>query len=118
MKITLQDANVIVLGLGRVGLTVADRMSKLNANVSVGVRKTRDIAKAETLGFSGFHLDQLNAYIKKCHLLVNTIPVMMLDKKVLNDFSADAILIDLASKPGVDRKSTRLNSSLVAISFT
>ena len=100
MKITLQDANVIVLGLGRVGLTVADRMSKLNANVSVGVRKTRDIAKAETLGFSGFHLDQLNAYIKKCHLLVNTIPVMMLDKKELNDFSADAIIIDLASKPG------------------
>lgn len=100
MKITLHDSNVIVLGLGRVGLTVADRFSKLGAEVSVGVRKTRDIAEAKTLGFDGFHLSNLGAYIKKCHLLINTIPVLMLDEEELNAFSADALIIDLASKPG------------------
>ncbi|BAM47581.1 dipicolinate synthase subunit DpsA [Amphibacillus xylanus] len=100
MKITLQDSNVIVLGLGRVGLTVADKFAKLGANVYAGVRKTKDIAKAKTFGFEGFHLSELPAYIKKCNLLINTVPALIVDEPELNAFSADALIIDLASKPG------------------
>ncbi|WP_440895371.1 dipicolinic acid synthetase subunit A [Amphibacillus sp. Q70] len=100
MKTTLHDSNVVVLGLGRVGLTVADKFTKLGANVSVGVRKAGDIAKASALGYNGFHLSELTAYTKKCNLLINTIPVLMLDKAELNTFTADALIIDLASKPG------------------
>ncbi|MBU5595073.1 dipicolinic acid synthetase subunit A [Amphibacillus sp. MSJ-3] len=100
MKTTLHDANVVVLGLGRVGLTVADKFTKLGAHVSTGVRKTRDIAKAHTLGYNGFHLSELTSYTKKCHLLINTIPVMVLDKEQLNTLQSDALIIDLASKPG------------------
>ncbi|WP_067838460.1 dipicolinic acid synthetase subunit A [Amphibacillus sediminis] len=100
MKITLHDANVIVLGLGRVGLTVADKFAKLGAEVAVGVRKASDIARASTLGFTGFHLDQLTAYTEKCDLLINTIPVLVVDKNEINTLKTDALLIDLASKPG------------------
>lgn len=100
MQTTLQDSNVVVLGLGRVGLTVADKFAKLGANVATGVRKTKDIAKAKTLGFDGFHLSELPAYIKKCNLLINTIPALIVDQVELNAFSAHALIIDLASKPG------------------
>ncbi|WP_017471934.1 dipicolinate synthase subunit DpsA [Amphibacillus jilinensis] len=100
MKITLHEANVIILGLGRVGLTVADKFAKLGANVWVGVRSPSDIARANALGFGGFHLDGLTAYTEKCDLLINTIPARIVDKLVLNTLKTDALLIDLASKPG------------------
>lgn len=100
MKTTIHGSNVVVLGLGRVGLTVADKFQKLGANVSAGVRKARDIAKASTLGFKGFHLSELTSQLKDCDLLINTIPVMVVDKEELNAFGSDALIIDLASKPG------------------
>src|SRR5699024_11174127 len=58
MKTTIHDSIVVVLGLGRVGITVADKFAKLGANVSTGVRKARYIAKASIFGFDGFHLSE------------------------------------------------------------
>ncbi|SEO31877.1 dipicolinate synthase subunit A [Amphibacillus marinus] len=100
MNITIHEAQVVILGLGRVGLIVADRFAKLGAKVAVGVRKTRDIAKANALGFIGFHLGDLLAYTEKCDLLINTIPVLVVNKSHLNTLKTDATIIDLASKPG------------------
>ena len=100
LKKTLHQSNVVLLGFGRVGEIVADRFFKLGAHVFVGVRKQRDIAKAKSLGYDGFHLKDLDAYIKSTDLFINTIPAMMFTPHVLDQLTRDQLIIDLASMPG------------------
>ncbi|GEM03386.1 dipicolinate synthase subunit A [Halolactibacillus miurensis] len=100
MKKTLYQSRVVLLGFGRVGDIVADRFFKLGADVFVGVRKQKDIAKANSLGYHGFHLKDLDAYIKSTDLFINTIPAMMLTSTVLDQLTREQLIIDLASLPG------------------
>ncbi|MGM0523171.1 MAG: dipicolinate synthase subunit DpsA [Bacillota bacterium] len=100
MKKTMYQSKVVLLGFGRVGEIVADRFFKLGADVFVGVRKQKDIAKASSLGYHGFHLKDLDAYIKSTDLFINTIPAMMLSPHVLDQLTREQLIIDLASMPG------------------
>lgn len=100
MKKTLFNSRVVLLGFGRVGEIVADRFYKLGADVYVGVRKNKDIAKADSLGYKGFHLKELQAYINTTDLFINTVPAMILSKPILDECIRDQLIIDLASMPG------------------
>lgn len=97
---TIHKSNVVVLGLGRVGMTVANKFHALGANVSVGVRKGRDMARATEMGINSFHLNDLKAYTETCDILINTIPVPLVSCDVLKSCQSHALIIDLASKPG------------------
>ncbi|SDB89116.1 dipicolinate synthase subunit A [Pelagirhabdus alkalitolerans] len=100
MDRTIHGAKTIVLGFGRVGYTVAHTFNQLHADVRVGVRKTEDIARAETINLEGFHLNQLDEAIQNCDLLINTIPALIITRDHLKKLNKNCLIIDLASKPG------------------
>ncbi|MCZ0702613.1 dipicolinate synthase subunit A [Natronobacillus azotifigens] len=97
---TIHDANVFVLGLGRVGMTVANKFNGLGANVFVGARKASDLARVNEMGLNGFHLDEITTYTESCDILINTIPASIVTSDVLKTIKSNALIIDLASKPG------------------
>ena len=57
--ITIHGSNVVVLGLGRVGMSVARTFHLLGSKVKVGARKPEHIARITEMGLSPFHLDEL-----------------------------------------------------------
>ncbi|GAA5415155.1 dipicolinate synthase subunit A [Paraliobacillus ryukyuensis] len=97
---TIHQANICVLGFGRVGMSVASRFHALGAKVAVGARNPADIARITELGIQSFHMDDIIAYTGQCDILINTIPAKVVTEPALKELKLNALVIDLASKPG------------------
>lgn len=98
--ITIHNSVTIVLGLGRVGLSLARVLHAIGAKVRVGVRKSEDIARAFEMGIPAFHISELAQQVKDADLIFNTVPALIIDASVLTQVPYDVVIIDLASKPG------------------
>jgi len=97
---TIHSSNVTVLGLGRVGMSVARTFHLLGAKVSVGARKSEHIARITEMALTPFHLDDMNNWVKDTDILINTIPHPVVNANVISKLPAHTLIIDLASKPG------------------
>jgi dipicolinate synthase subunit A len=98
--ITIHGSNVIVLGLGRVGMSVARTFHLLGSKVKVGARKPEHIARITEMGLTPFHLDDIPNYVTDTDILINTIPHLIVTAKVIAKMPVHTLIIDLASKPG------------------
>lgn len=98
--ITIHDSNVVVLGLGRVGMSVARSFSALGAHVKVGARKTEHIARITEMGLTPFHLSELGNHVKDIDVCINTIPHLIVNANIISKMPAHTLIVDLASKPG------------------
>ncbi len=97
---TIYQNKSFVLGLGRVGLTLARRLHNLGS-ITYGVaRKYRDLARAEEIGLIAVNFKDLMTEIKQADFIFNTVPVTVLNQEILKELSSDTIIIDLASDPG------------------
>ncbi|WP_102028268.1 dipicolinic acid synthetase subunit A [Salirhabdus sp. Marseille-P4669] len=97
---TIHSSNVVVIGFGRVGKTLASAFKALGAKVKVGARNKADLARIYEMGFHPFHVDDLSTEVSDCNILLNTIPAQIVNVKVLQNMSTESLIIDLASKPG------------------
>jgi dipicolinate synthase subunit A len=97
---TIHGSNIAVLGLGRVGMSVARTFHALGAKVKVGARKSEHLARITEMGLTPFHLNELDKEVKDTDILINTIPLLIVSAKVISKLPAHTLIIDLASKPG------------------
>lgn len=97
---TIHGSSVAVLGLGRVGMSVARAFQALGAKVMVGARKSEDLARITEMALKPFHLSNLAEEIKTADIVINTIPFPILTSNVLANMPVHTLIIDLASKPG------------------
>lgn len=98
--ITIHRSTVAVLGLGRVGMSVARTFSLLGAKVKVGARKSEHIARITEMGLQPFHLDDLRKEVRDIDICINTIPHHIVSAAVIAQMPTRTLIIDLASKPG------------------
>lgn len=107
--ITLHGSRCLVLGYGRIGKILSRMLQGMGANVWVEARKYADLAMIEGHGYEPLPLCRLNDYIDTFDIVFNTVPALILDEKLLKHINPDALIIDLASKPGgVDFTAARL----------
>ncbi len=105
---TIHSSKCLILGGGRISKVLASMLRGLGAHVTVAARKKRDIAYAEAFGNSGILLSELYDCIGCFDIIFNTIPSLILDRDLLVKTKRDALIIDLASKPGgVDFEAAR-----------
>lgn len=97
---TIHGSNVIVLGLGRVGMSVARTFHGLGAKVRVGARKSEHIARIAEMGLTPFHLSDLESVVDNVDICINTIPHKVITAGVISKMPTRTLIIDLASKPG------------------
>lgn len=100
MPITLFKSRALVTGYGRVGKVMAEKLRMLGAEVTVSARKYSDFAWIEEAGMNAVHTSDLVLCADKFDLIVNTIPAVVLTEDVLKRVRKEALIIDLASKPG------------------
>ena len=97
---TVHDASILILGFGRIGKVLAQKLSSLGANIYCQARKDKDIALIEAFGYKAIWLGDLEKYLPNMNIIFNTIPKLILDEKMLDLISKDTLIVDLASSPG------------------
>lgn len=97
---TLHGARCLVIGFGRVGRVLAQKLHALSAIVTVSARKAADRAMSEALGMRGDETGVYRYGLTQYNFVFNTVPAPVLSEAQLSALSPDCILIELASKPG------------------
>lgn len=105
---TLNNSKVLVLGFGRVGKMLCNKLKSIGAEVYCEARKDEDLAWIEAYGYTPVKLDKIKENICKMDIIFNTVPSMILDKQLLILMNKETLIIDLASFPGgVDFESAK-----------
>lgn len=95
-KYTVHQSNCLVIGFGKCGEILADRLYGLKANVSISTRDSRHKAKARSYGYNVPETIPYETFA----FLFNTAPAKVITSSVIDRLSPDTVIIDIASKPG------------------
>jgi dipicolinate synthase subunit A len=105
---TLLGMEVLCIGLGRVGMTVADAFLGMKAKVTLAARNPAQLARARTLGTDPVPLRQLQSELGRFSLIVSSSSGRTVTREMLAATKADVVAIDLCSPPGsVDFESAK-----------
>ena len=96
---TLWKSRVLVIGYGRVGKILADRLKALGASVTVSARKPRDEAMLDALGFSYINTERLNRIKLDYDIIFNTVDVKVIEDSTMEKLPCD-LMIDLSTLGG------------------
>ncbi|HYH02066.1 MAG TPA: dipicolinate synthase subunit DpsA [Bacillota bacterium] len=100
LPVTVHGSQVLVIGFGRVGATVARTFKGLGAKVLVAARRSELLARATEMGFDTVVHQHLTTVLGKTQIIINTVPAVVVDREALNRTLSDVLIIDLASAPG------------------
>ncbi|OIJ09954.1 dipicolinic acid synthetase subunit A [Anaerobacillus arseniciselenatis] len=98
--ITIHRSNVVVLGFGRVGMSVARAFHALGADVKVAALESELLARIYEMGFEPIELSNLSNEVQETDVCINTIPARVLTANIISKMPTRALIVDLASKPG------------------
>ena len=97
---TLWKSRCLVIGYGRVGKVLANRLKAFGCDVTVTARKPSDLSLADTLGFNYINTEDLNYAKLDFDIIFNTVDVKVVDDEKLKDTKC-ALIIDLATHYGI-----------------
>ncbi|MDE6850953.1 MAG: hypothetical protein K2J67_00480 [Lachnospiraceae bacterium] len=93
----LHGSNCLVMGYGRCGSVLADRLAGMGCHVTISARDIVKIAQAETYGYE---ILRAETELSRFRFLFNTIPAPVIGKSFLQRLSPEVTIIDIASAPG------------------
>lgn len=97
---TIHNSNILILGFGNIGKVLAKMLYGMGAKVFCEARNKKDIALIDAMGYNSVNLVNLDKYLEKMSVIINTIPAVILDKERLDKIKNTSVILDLASKPG------------------
>lgn len=89
---------VLVLGWGRIGKCLGQKLRQLGADVTISARKEADLAMIQALGMQSVPVDRISDTLPRYRVIFNTVPEMLLPDMVCHP---DCVALELASKPGM-----------------
>ncbi len=98
--ITIHGSAVLVTGYGRIGKYLSEILKAMGADVTVSARNNKDFAWIALNGFKCIKTSEIKDKIKEFDMIFNTIPALVIDSECIDNIKNEAIIVDLASKPG------------------
>ncbi len=111
LPITLHRARCAVIGCGRIGFLLAEKLRALGADVIVAARKPGDLVRIEAISCRPHHTAELAA-LPEVDVIFNTAPARLFDRAVLAAVTekCSPLYIELASLPGgIDREAAAVS---------
>jgi len=100
-EFTIHESNCLVLGFGRIGKLLCDKLKCLGANVYCMARKDKDLACMNAFGYKDVYINDLVNNLYNIDIVFNTIPSIVLKDEELEALkNKNTIIIELASSPG------------------
>ena len=103
---TLWKSKVLVIGYGRVGKILADRLKNLGCFVTVSARNPKDFAHLDALGFNYINTESLNKNYLDYDIIFNTVDFEVLNDNTLKNCPCN-LIIDLSSKGGFNLETAK-----------
>ncbi len=100
MPVTLHGSEALVIGYGRIGKLLCERLGAMGASVTASARSDSDFAWIAARGFASAHTLMLDDTLHRYDVVFNTVPELVLPEERLRELKPACILIDLASAPG------------------
>ena len=102
LSVTIADTPMAVIGYGRIGEVLAERLHGLRADVTVFARREEVLTRAELVGLRTVRLteDALLHIDPRFRVIFNTVPERLFCERVTQVIDKDCLFIDLASAPG------------------
>ena len=97
---TLLGMDVLCVGLGRVGVSVAQAFEGMKSRVSLAARNPAQLARAWAMNLRPIELRDLKSHIGHFGLIVSSTSGLVLTRDVLAATRPDVVIIDLCSPPG------------------
>lgn len=97
MNRTFSDTSALVIGWGRIGKCLAEKLRALGCSVTVAARKPMDRGVISALGYSALPVDALSAKISAFQLIFNTVPAFLPIESIPDSCTA----VELASSQGL-----------------
>ncbi len=99
LNITLNGANAVIVGYGRIGSYLANILKAMNCKTSVIARRESTRTLAKISGHAAFDFGHTDSY-KTADIVFNTVPFTVIGERELSAMNPNASMIDLASLPG------------------
>lgn len=99
---TLLNMDCLVIGFGRIGKLLSNRLHGLGARVTATARKPEDLAWIRAYGWQALETGRLDGHLHPFGVVFNTVPAQVLDAPLLAQLPSDCLCVDLASQPGID----------------
>lgn len=99
---TLLNMDCLVIGFGRIGKLLSNRLHGLGARVTATARKPEDLAWIRAYGWQTLETGRLDGHLHPFGVVFNTVPAQVLDAPLLAQLPPDCLCVDLASQPGID----------------
>ena len=96
----MHGSNALILGFGRLGKVIANKLKMLSVNVTCAARKESDFAWMQAYGYKKLDINNLDKNLYNFDIIINTVPSLILDKDKLDYINKNSLIVDLASKPG------------------
>ncbi len=100
MERTLAGAEILVIGWGRIGRFLAEKLRALGARVTVTARREGQWQEMESLGLRSDETGQYHHGLGEYDAVLNTVPHPVLTAEQGEALKPDCVLVELASKPG------------------
>ncbi len=98
--INLHKSKCLVLGYGRCGRVLAEKLIGLSAQVAVAARSEEALAYAAASGMHSVHLTDIKDILPDCNFIFNTVPALIMDSNQVMLLKDDTVIIDISSAPG------------------
>ena len=93
----ITEAEILILGWGRIGKNLTHQLKHLNAPLTVYARNPADRAMLQSLSYHSITEAELADALPRFRCIVNTAPAMILSPEMANLIRADCFCLDLAS---------------------
>jgi dipicolinate synthase subunit A len=92
--------SICVVGFGACGRAIARKLSALGGNILVVARGDTARAEAKTAGYESCDFTRWRQEVGKMMTIINTVPALVITQDILGSMSKEAVILDIASKPG------------------
>lgn len=104
-EITIHESNIMILGFGKIGKILCKSLKGLGANIYCTARKESDLAWIREERYIPVTYREIENYAENMDIVINTVPALVIDEKIIKKLNRNCFIIDVASNPGgVDKE--------------
>lgn len=101
-------SKLLITGYGRIGKILAKIAGALGADTYVAARNIKDLSWIELAGCHPVRYEELSAVLPNMQVILNTVPVQIFTKSMIEMLPKECLFVDLASVPGgIDLESAK-----------
>lgn len=102
---TLWKSKILIVGNGKIGKILANRLSSFGADITVSARKSMDFSFVEAFGYKTLNSNKLHGKICDFDIIINTVPSPIFTEELIGQTKDVCLFLELSSAPfGIDKQ--------------